>query len=186
MSSQLAEEILLSNSQVYDLGLSLLNFIPFPNVPALNIIQLFQQHGYSPCTATASQLCVISNHHQLTPPFCSKACLNNPVQDQESVACWSLWPALRAAAHGGHHSLGTFCSLSPLQSAGGDCLRCSPLIYWIHFWTCWQSPSNSLRSSAPPSPSAFPPKPWPSACSQLLTYPTAPQKSHTFAMQHWF
>lgn len=124
------QQILVSISQVHDLVLSTIKFHPISNVPALNVIQLFQQYRYSLCTAGASQLRAISKCHQLIPTFCSKTCLKNIVQDQKNarhasrqVSLWSLWsstPSLRGAVSDAvlreHRSPATFCSLFPLYS----------------------------------------------------------------------
>lgn len=84
------QQILVSNPQVHDLVLSTIKFHPISNVPALNVIQLFQQYRYSLCTAGASQLRAISKCHQLIPTFCSKTRLKNIVQDQKNIRHASL------------------------------------------------------------------------------------------------
>lgn len=133
MSSQLVAEILVSNSQGHDLVLSTIKFHPISSVPALHVIQCFQQ--YSCCTASASQLCAISKCHQLPPTFCSKACLKNIVQEQKHTQArlWFWGPGRREHGDPGTFYPSSLCNPTIFLGActAGVCLRWLPYLFHI-------------------------------------------------------
>lgn len=115
MSSQLAAEILVSNSQGHDLVLSTIKFHPISSVPALHVIQSFQQYSYSCCTPS---FVPSANAISSLLPFVPRPVWKNIVQEQKHTQArlWS-WDPGRWGCLGGtwesRHSLPTLPFVIP-------------------------------------------------------------------------